>query len=86
MSNSHNRRSAFTKLLQRLGAYSEKVDDGSLTDNDFVDFQALESRIIGEYQSRHFHRNEYLILTGAYYYLKTKARILLRLDQGEEHE
>ena len=84
MSSNHNRRSAFTKLLQRLGAYSEKVDDGTLSDDDFVDFQELEPRIIAAYQRRHFHRNEYLILTGAYYYIKTKARILLRLDQGEE--
>ena len=84
MSSNHNRKSAFTKLLQLLGNYSEKLDNETLTHDDFTEFQRIEPRIIEAYQKGSYRRHEYMVLTGAYYYIKTKARILLRLDQGEE--
>ena len=73
-------KSVFTELLQLLGEYSEKVDDGTLTHDDFGEFQKLESRIIKAYQRGYFHNREYRALTAAYYFIKEGARIVLRLD------
>ena len=74
-------KSVFTELLQQLGEYSEKVDDGTLTHDDFGQFQFLEPQIISAYKSGHIHNIEYRVLTGAYYYIKDGAREVLGLDK-----
>ena len=73
-------KSVFTELLQFLGEYSEKVDSGSLSHDDYTEYQRLEARIINAYQRGYYHRQEYEVLTGAYYYIKEGARIVLGLD------
>lgn len=73
----------YTKLLQLLGAYSEKVYSGTLTDNDYVDFQRIESRIIEAYKNGKFDNEEYRSLARAYYHIKAAARAVLRLDPKE---
>ena len=39
-------KSVFTELLQLLGDYSEKVDNGTFSDDDYTDYQRLEARDI----------------------------------------
>lgn len=74
-------KSVFTELLQLLGDYSEKVDNGTISDDDYIDYQRLEARIINAYKVGYFHNREYEALTGAYYYIKEGARDVLKLDR-----
>ena len=74
-------KSVFTELLQLLGEYSEKVDDETFSDGDYIDYQELESRIINAYKKGYFHNREYRALTSAYYFIKEGARDILKLDR-----
>lgn len=74
-------KSVFTELLQLLGDYSEKVDNGTFSDDDYTAYQELESRIISAYKKGYFHNREYRALTSAYYFNKEGARDVLRLDR-----
>lgn len=73
-------KSVFTELLQILGDYSEKVDNETFSDNDYIEYQNLEARIINAYKNGYFHNREYRALTSAYYYIKEGARVVLNLD------
>ena len=73
----------YIELLQLLGAYPEKVYSGTLTDNDYVDFQRIESRIIEAYKNGKVDNEEYRLLARAYYHIKAAARAVLRLDPEE---
>ena len=73
-------KSVFTELLQILGAYSEKVDNETFSDNDYIEYQNLEARIINAYKNGYFHNREYRALTSAYYYIKEGAQAVLNLD------
>ena len=73
-------KSVFTELLQILGDYSEKVDNAAFSDNDYIDYQNLEARIINAYKNGYFHNREYRALTSAYYYIKEGAQTVLNLD------
>ena len=73
-------KSVFTELLQILGDYSEKVDNETFSDNDYIEYQNLEARIINAYKNGYFHNREYRALTSAYYYIKEGARAVLNLD------
>ena len=74
-------KSVFTELLQLLGDYSEKVDNETFSDDDYMDYQRLEARIINAYKNGYFHNREYRALTSAYYYIKEGARDVLKLDR-----
>ena len=74
-------KSVFTELLQLLGEYSEKVDDETFSDDDYIDYQRLEARIIDAYKIGYFHNREYRTLTSAYYFIKEGARDILKLDR-----
>lgn len=74
-------KSVFTELLQLLGEYSEKVDNETFSDDDYIEYQRLEARIINAYKVGYFHNREYEALTGAYYFIKEGARDVLKLDR-----
>lgn len=74
-------KSVFTELLQLLGEYSEKVDNETLSDSDYIEYQKLEVRIIDAYKIGYFHNREYRALTSAYFYIKEGARDILKLDR-----
>lgn len=74
-------KSVFTERLQQLGKYSEKVDDGTLTHDDFGQLQPMESQIIDAYKGGQLINVEYRVLMGAYYYIKDGAREVLGLDR-----
>ena len=74
-------KSEFSELLQQLGGYSERVDAGKITDDDFIEYQRLEARIIDAYQKGSFHNTKYRVLMAAYCHIKEEARQALRLDR-----
>lgn len=74
-------KSVFTELLQLLGDYSEKVDNGTFSDDDYTDYQRLEARIVDSYKIGYYGNVEYRALTSAYYYIKGGAREVLNLDR-----
>ena len=73
-------KSVFTELLQILGDYSEKVDNETFSDNDYIEYQNLEARIINAYKNGYFHNREYRALTSAFLFIKEWARDVLGLD------
>ena len=74
-------KSAFTEMLQLFGEYSEKVDNETFSDSDYIEYQRLEARIIDAYKIGYFHNMEYRALTSAYFYIKEGARDILKLDR-----
>ena len=58
--------SVFTDILKELCEYSEKVDMGTATHEDFGSLQKLQSRIIKAYREGHFHVPEYSALMTIY--------------------
>ena len=82
----------YTELLQDLADYSAAVDEGTITDAEFVELQQLEGRIIRGYKGNRYTRPEYQALITIYQRVKDGARVVLRLDQtapgsdpGEDH-
>ena len=73
--------SVFTDYLKTLADYSERIDTGEVTHDDFSDFQKLNTRITKAYQTGYFHKGEYEALIEIYYYLKDGFRIVLGLDR-----
>ncbi len=59
--------SVFTDILKELCEYSEKVDTGTATHEDFGNLQKLQPRIIKAYQEGRFHRPEYTALMNTYF-------------------
>lgn len=72
--------SVFTEYLQQLAGYSEKVDTGAFTHDDFIEYQRIEPRIVKAYKDGRFHDREYRALIAVYQYVKEGARIILGLD------
>lgn len=71
----------FTELLTALAGYSAAVDVGTVSHNDFAEFQKLEPRIIRAYQNGYYKHTEYRTLYNAYLYIKEGFRIVLGLDR-----
>lgn len=72
--------SVFTDHLKILAEYSEKVDKGTATDEDYADFQNLLPRIIKASQDGYYKMPEYVALTRVYYIIKDSFRVVLGLD------
>ena len=73
----------YTEVLQLLGAYSEMFYSGMFTDNDYINYQRIEQRIIEAYENGQLDNEEYERLIRAYCYIKEAARTVLRLDPEE---
>ena len=76
-----NDTSVFTDHLKILAEYSEKVDMGTATDDDFADFQQMLPRIIKAMQDGYYKMPEYVALTKIFYIIKEGFRVVLGLDQ-----
>lgn len=76
-----NDTSVFTDHLKTLAEYSEKVDMGTVTDDDYVDFQQILPRIIKAMQDGYYKMPEYVALTKIFYIIKEGFRVVLGLDQ-----
>ena len=74
--------SVFTDHLKILAEYSEKIDTGTVTDDDYVDFQQILPRIIKAMQDGYYKMPEYVALTKTYYIIKEGFRVVLGLDQA----
>lgn len=74
-------KSEFTEILKQLGKYSERVDAGKITDDEFVEYQQLEAKITDAYKKGSFHDTKYRVLIAAYYHIKEGARQALGLDR-----
>lgn len=72
--------SVFTDHLKILAEYSEKVDSGTATDEDFADFQQMLPRIIKAMQDGYYKMPEYVALTRTFYVIKDSFRVVLGLD------
>ena len=77
-----NDTSVFTDHLKTLAEYSEKVDMGTVTNDDYVDFQQILPRIIKAMQDGYYKMPEYVALTKTYYIIKEGFRVVLGLDQA----
>lgn len=76
-----NDTSVFTDHLKILAEYSEKVDMGTATDEDYADFQQMLPRIIKAMQDGYYKMPEYVALTKIFYIIKEGFRVVLGLDQ-----
>ena len=76
-----NDTSVFTDHLKTLAEYSEKVDMGTATDEDYADFQQMLPRIIKAMQDGYYKMPEYVALTKIFYIIKEGFRVVLGLDQ-----
>ena len=74
--------SVFTDHLKILAEYSEKVDMGTATDEDYADFQQMLPRIIKAMQDGYYKMPEYVALTKIFYIIKDGFRVVLGLDQA----
>lgn len=72
----------FTEVLRDLAEWSERVDDGSITNNEFAELQRLEPRILRARHEGRFEADEYRALMSIYHYIKDGARCVLHLDQS----
>lgn len=77
-----NNTSVFTDHLKILAEYSEKIDTGTVTDDDYVDFQQILPRIIKAMQDGYYKMPEYVALTKIFYIIKDGFRVVLGLDQA----
>lgn len=75
--------SVFTEILQALGEYSEKVDCGTITQEDYTEYQQTGARIIRAYKTGRFQNDEYRALLGIYHYTAEGARYVLGLDSPQ---
>lgn len=75
-----NDTSVFTDHLKTLAEYSEKVDMGTVTNDDYVDFQRMLPRITKAMQDGYYKMPEYEALTRAYHIIKDSFRVVLGLD------
>lgn len=73
--------SVFTDHLKTLAEYSEKVDMGTVTNEDYIAFQQVLPRIIKAMQDGYYKMPEYVALTKTYYIIKEGFRVVLGLDQ-----
>lgn len=77
-----NNTSVFTDHLKILAEYSEKVDTGTATNDDYVDFQRMLPRITKAMQDGYYKMPEYEALTRAYHIIKDSFRVVLGLDSA----
>lgn len=75
--------SVFTEILQALGEYSEKVDTGELSPDDYTEYQQLKARTIRAYKTGRFNNDEYRALLGVYHYIEAGARYVLEMDSPQ---
>lgn len=68
----------YTEILQDLAEWSERVDEGDITDNDFVDLQQIRQRIIQGHNERRYETDEYRALITTYNHIADEARAILR--------
>lgn len=78
-----NGTSVFTDYLKILADYSEKVDTGTATDDDFAVFQRMLPKIIKAMQDGHCNMSESEVLTRAYHIIISGFRIVLGLDPAD---
>lgn len=71
----------FTEHLQILTRYAVRLDTGTATDNDFLEFQRFHPRITKAYQDGRYQRREYTALNNIYYHLHEDFRIYFNLDR-----
>ena len=71
----------YAEHLGALAEWAERVDSGDITDDEFVELQQWEARIIRAYKGGRYGRAEYQSLVTAYNYAMDGARVVLRLDQ-----
>lgn len=76
-----NSTTVFTEYLKTLADYSERVDNGQISHDDFIEFQKLEPRITKAYQNGYFKHPEYSALNTIYFFIKDGFRIVLQLDR-----
>ena len=77
-----NNTSVFTDHLKTLAEYSEKIDMGTVTNEDYIAFQQVLPRIIKAMQDSYYKMPEYVALTKTYYIIKEGFRVFLGLDQA----
>ena len=68
----------YTEILQDLAEWSARVDEGDITDNDFVDLQQIRPRIIRGHNERRYETDEYRALITIYNHIADEARAILR--------
>lgn len=68
----------YTGILQALAEWSARVDEGDITENDFVDLQQIRPRIIQGHNERRYETDEYHALMTTYNHIADEARAILR--------
>ena len=71
----------FTEHLQILTRYAVRLDTGTATDNDFLEFQRFHPRITKAYQDGRYQHREYTALNNIYYHLHEDFRIYFNLNR-----
>ena len=74
--------SVFTDYLKTLVEYSEKVDAAEVSNDDYIEYQVLESWILSAYQKGYYNQQAYKALTGIYYQIKDNFRTVLGLERS----
>lgn len=74
--------SVFTDYLKMLVEYSEKVDAAEVSNDDYIEYQVLESWILSAYQNGYYNQQAYIALTGIYYQIKDNFRTVLGLERS----
>lgn len=71
---------AFTNYLQRLAAYSEHIDAGTVTDDEYSEFQRFLYELSEARDAKEIENNQYTALCSSYFVLKYEFRDALGLD------
>lgn len=61
---------AFTSYLQRLAAYSEHIDAGTVIDDEYSEFQGLLYELSEARDAKKLENNQYTALCASYFVLK----------------
>ena len=72
----------YTELLRDLAEWSARVDEGSITHNDFVDLQRIGPRIIKARDEGRYTSAEYHSLMATFGYIVEGARSLLGIGDA----
>ena len=71
---------AFTNYLKRLSEYSEHVDAGTVTGDEYSEFQGLLYELGEARDTKKLANNQYTALCASYFVLKYELRDALGLD------
>ena len=72
--------SVFTEYLRILCGYSEHVDAGKVTPDDYVEFRQLRDRISKASEAGYYGDKERAALDGVYEYIADGFRLLLHVE------